>query len=256
VDGRYPSGYEIKNQVPVALLQMTKPDYPKFVSEGGPLGKIAVVGDISFRVIGVLTGKEMAVVVPYTFYPTLVNPDVQIQFLAQFPETKAFGRLNDDAITWMKQFGLNGDFFDTDGGSKNILTMLGYLPKFTLLMSVVVGISLVVGGMGIMNTVLSSVVRRTKEIGIRKSIGAPKSSIIMQFLLETVLISTCGGIVGIAIGMGASMIILNIFKVPVFLPIASMLMCISITILIGIASGLFPAIKAANLDPVEAMGNT
>jgi len=123
-------------------------------------------------------------------------------------------------------------------------------------MSVVAGISLVVGGMGIMNTVLSSVVRRTKEIGIRKSIGAPKSSIIMQFLLETVLISTCGGIVGIAIGMGASMIILNIFKVPVFLPIASMLMCISITILIGIASGLFPAIKAANLDPVEAMGNT
>jgi len=113
-------------------------------------------------------------------------------------------------------------------------------------------ISLLVGGIGIMNIMLVSVTERTREIGIRKAIGARRSSILSQFIIEALVITGLGGLIGIAIGAGAIFLIISNFVPPVVDPIW-MVMSFGFSLLIGLLFGIFPAYKAANLNPIEAL---
>lgn len=123
----------------------------------------------------------------------------------------------------------------------------------TLLLSVISVISLLVGGIGIMNIMLVAVTERTKEIGIRKAIGAKKSSILLQFLIESLLISLIGCIIGLVLSFIGILIISNIMGIKILMPIWVILMSVGFCLLIGLIFGVFPAIKASNMQPIDAL---
>ncbi len=124
---------------------------------------------------------------------------------------------------------------------------------FNIVLGSIAGISLLVGGIGIMNIMLASVTERTREIGIRRAIGAKKRQIITQFLIETIVLSTLGGMVGIGLGVIIPKAISHFAGMPTVVTLTSLVLSVGISMSIGIVFGLYPAIRAANLNPIEAL---
>ena len=124
---------------------------------------------------------------------------------------------------------------------------------FSIVLGSIAGISLLVGGIGIMNIMLASVTERTREIGIRRAIGAKRKHIIRQFLIETMALSLAGGLCGLALGMSIPAVITMVSGMPTDVTISSVVLSLVISAGIGIVFGLYPAIRAANLDPIEAL---
>lgn len=124
---------------------------------------------------------------------------------------------------------------------------------FTILLGAVAGISLIVGGIGIMNMMLTSVTERTREIGLRKAIGAQKGDISKQFLFESIVLTFIGGIIGIVLGCGTALVMNNVFNVSAIIAPYSIFLAFGVSALIGIAFGYYPAKKAAKLNPIEAL---
>jgi len=152
------------------------------------------------------------------------------------------------------------DTFDIISRAQFLETFNTILLGIQLFISAVAGISLVVGGIGIMNIMLVTVKERTKEIGLRKAVGANNQSILTQFLVESVVLTTVGGIIGISLGLGLSELVVLILGVVqptwnvhfIFVPSALILAC-GVSITIGILFGLYPAIKASRLHPIESL---
>jgi putative ABC transport system permease protein len=124
---------------------------------------------------------------------------------------------------------------------------------FNVVLSIIAGISLLIGGIGIMNIMLASVLERTKEIGIIRAIGATKQDVILQFLSESVLISVGGGIIGILLGIGASYVIEFATGIETVLSLNSIFLSFIVATFIGLAFGIIPAKSAANKNPIEAI---
>jgi putative ABC transport system permease protein len=124
---------------------------------------------------------------------------------------------------------------------------------FTLILGAIAGISLVVGGIGIMNIMLATVTERTKEIGIRRALGAKQRDIAMQFLTETVVLTCVGGVIGIAVGVGLAFAVSELFGLPTIIRFWSPVLAFGVSVLVGLASGYYPARRAALLDPIEAL---
>ncbi len=124
---------------------------------------------------------------------------------------------------------------------------------FNIVLGSIAGISLLIGGIGIMNIMLASVTERTREIGIRRAIGARRKQIIGQFLIETVVLSVTGGLIGIGIGMLIPWLITMFADMPTVVTLWSVLLSVVISIGVGIIFGMYPAMRAANLDPIEAL---
>jgi putative ABC transport system permease protein len=124
---------------------------------------------------------------------------------------------------------------------------------FTLILGAIAGISLVVGGIGIMNIMLATVTERTKEIGIRRALGATQGDIATQFLVETLILSCGGGLVGIVMGIGLSHVVARALDLPAIITLWSPLLAFGVSVAVGIASGMYPAHRAATLDPIAAL---
>ena len=124
---------------------------------------------------------------------------------------------------------------------------------YNIVLGTIAGISLLVGGIGIMNIMLASVTERTKEIGIRRAIGARRSRIVVQFLINTCVLSIGGGIVGLLLGIGIPFLITIFTDMPTVVQPYSLLLAFGISVAIGILFGLYPAMRAASLDPIEAL---
>jgi len=124
---------------------------------------------------------------------------------------------------------------------------------FNLVLAVIAGISLLVGGIGIMNIMLASVYERIKEIGLRRALGATHQDIVIQFLIEAVLVSTIGGIMGVFLGIAAASAISTAAEIPTIISWWSIVLSFGVAASIGLAFGIFPAQKAARLDPIEAL---
>jgi putative ABC transport system permease protein len=140
----------------------------------------------------------------------------------------------------------------------NQAQMLSTLNSVTGSMMMILGgiatISLVVGGIGIMNIMLVSVTERTREIGIRKAIGAKKKNIMIQFLIEALMVTGMGGVIGVLLGLSIiKFIISGVFKYPEVYSLPWITVSFGVSLLVGIIFGLFPAYKAANLSPIEAL---
>ncbi len=124
---------------------------------------------------------------------------------------------------------------------------------FNIVLGSIAGISLLVGGIGIMNIMLASVTERTREIGIRRAIGAKRKQIILQFLIETMVLSTTGGLIGITIGLFIPWLITQLVGMPTLVTPLSLFLSLGISMAVGIVFGLYPAVRAANLDPIVAL---
>jgi len=125
--------------------------------------------------------------------------------------------------------------------------------RFTMLLGVIAFISLVVGGIGIMNIMLAAILERTREIGVRRAVGARQRDIVRQFIVEAVLISFVGGLLGIAVGFGMSELIGWFAGWSTVVTATSILLAFFVSISVGLVFGIYPALKAARLDPVEAI---
>ena len=124
---------------------------------------------------------------------------------------------------------------------------------WNIVFGTIAAISLIVGGIGIMNIMLATVTERTREIGIRRALGAKKRAITIQFLIETVVLSGLGGVLGLGVGIAATIVVTSVFKFPTILTPAVLTAPFVIAVSVGLASGIYPAQQAANMDPIEAL---
>ena len=143
--------------------------------------------------------------------------------------------------------------FSISSSTDLLETLTSVTQTFTLLLAGIAGISLLVGGIGIMNVMLMSVLERTREIGLRKALGAKKKYLVMQFLFEAVLITFLGGVIGLLLGIVASAVLTEFFDFSAKISASSVIMAISISTAIGLVFGIYPANKAAKLQPIEAL---
>lgn len=157
--------------------------------------------------------------------------------------TKYLGRIKDK----------EDDFYKFESAEVQMGTINTILGTLSIAIGAIAAISLVVGGIGIMNIMLVSVTERTREIGIRKSLGARTKDILMQFLIEAMIISAIGGVIGTILGMGIASIGMGIAGVPVIIELSVILFAVGFAALVGMFFGLYPASKAAKLDPIEAL---
>ena len=145
------------------------------------------------------------------------------------------------------------DAFRIRNMSDMIKMLTSTTKTMTMLLGAVAGISLIVGGIGIMNIMLVSVSERTREIGLRKAIGATKIAVLLQFLIESSVLSLLGGILGVSLGVGISVIISKVAGWTTFISTFSIVLSVGFSAIVGIVFGLWPAKKASELSPIEAL---
>jgi putative ABC transport system permease protein len=232
-----------------------------------PIGQVLRVKNVPFVVTGVLTPKGLSalgsdqddvVIMPYTSAmkrviggTTLRNINVQVGDARQLPAAQQ------QIISLLRQrhnirAGKDDDF--TVRGQQEIADMATAQSKtMTMLLGAIAGVSLIVGGIGIMNIMLVSVTERTREIGVRLAVGAHGRDILTQFLIEAVALSSVGGIIGIAFGVGASRVLSVYENWPTLISLSSIIVSFLFSAAVGIFFGFYPARKAAALDPIEAL---
>ncbi len=235
--------------------------------EGAPLGKKFKVKGQEFTVVGVQeklgsafgNSLDTSVYVPYAAFTHIYGNQ---QNTAVFGRAKAGTGLDMEATTDISRVALRVHFKTQPGKPDNfdILTpdsIRGFLGSILSVIAAVVVpvtmISLVVGGIVIMNIMLVSVTERTREIGIRKAIGAKSSDVLLQFLLEAVVLSATGGVIGLALGYVATIFIGQVFEFTLKLTWPYVVLSLFVSTAVGVASGWYPARRAAKLDPIEAL---
>ena len=262
--GRFFTEDEEKMRAKVALLGMTVAK--ELFEDTNPVGETIKINLINFKVIGVLPEKgasafrdqDDTVIIPVTTAMYRVFGKEYIDTI--YAEAKSTDLINaaQEAISNLiiKQHHLNKEEEDSFQ-IRNMADIKNALETTTKTMSLLLGaiaaISLLVGGIGIMNIMLVSVTERTREIGLRKAVGANNKDIMVQFLIEAILLSFIGGIVGILLGSGISVLITLFAGWTVRVSLASIILATTFSLIVGIVFGLWPAQKASKLDPIEAL---
>lgn len=263
--GRFFSDKNVQNRERVAVVGQTV--VKNLFADEDPVGKEIRVKNIPFRVIGVLKSKgngtmgndqDDTVLIPYT---TSMERVEGIDYLRRVyvvaKDDGGIDRLQADIENLLR---VRHNIKDTNLDDFNIQNMKSIMETvaqttgtFTLFLGAVAAISLVVGGIGIMNIMLVSVTERTREIGVRKALGATYSVIVIQFLIEAVVISLMGGFIGIAFGIGASKVIGMVSGMSTIVSVPTIIMSFAFSMAIGLIFGIYPARKAAKLNPIDAL---
>ena len=238
-----------------------------FPDGSDPIGKVIRCNQIPFRVIGVLKSKgytsmgmdqDDVVLAPYSTVMKRLLAQTYLSGIFASALTEEMTEEAVDEITTIlrrehKLKETDADDF-TIRTQQELSSMLNTTTDLmTTLLACIAGISLVVGGIGIMNIMYVSVTERTREIGLRMSVGARGVDILSQFLIEAILISITGGLIGVIIGCGASFMIKTIAHWPVFIQPWSVLLSFLVCTVTGVFFGWYPAKKAADLDPIDAL---
>lgn len=236
-----------------------------------PIGKSIKINGVSYEVVGVLAESESLfsnsdenVFIPLTTAQRRLYPDRTRSGEKAVSSITAQAVSEDQADLAVEQITeLLRDRHDIAFGAADdfsILSQTSLLETFdavtatlTAFLGSIAGISLVVGGIGIMNIMLVSVTERTREIGIRKAVGALKRDVLIQFLLESVVLSLVGGLLGILIGWGTSSLAGTLLDVPTVVDVGTVLMSSGFAAAVGLIFGIYPAWRAASLRPIEAL---
>lgn len=265
-DGSMFTERDIKSAAKVCILGQTVIDN-LFPDGSNPIGKTIRFNNIPFTVIGRLESKgynsmgqdqDDVVIAPYTtvMKRILATDYLQMIFASAINEDlteDAIAEITDILRTSHKLRTSDEDNF-TIRSQKELSEMLSStMDMMTTLLACVAGISLLVGGIGIMNIMYVSVTERTREIGLRMSIGAKGRDILSQFLIESVIISITGGLIGVLIGVGLSMAVKFIMNWPISIQAFSIILSFGVCTVTGVFFGWYPAKKASNLDPIEAL---
>lgn len=232
-----------------------------------PIGKVIRCNQIPFRVVGILKSKgynsmgmdqDDVVLAPYSTVMKRLLSQTYLSGIFASALTEDLTEKAVDEITALlrrehKLKETDEDDF-TIRTQQELSSMLNTTTDLmTTLLACIAGISLVVGGIGIMNIMYVSVTERTREIGLRMSVGARGVDILSQFLIESILISITGGVIGVMIGCGASFLIKTLVHWPIFIQSWSVLLSFMVCTFTGVFFGWYPAKKAADLDPIEAL---
>lgn len=263
--GRFLSDKNIQNRERVAVVGKTV--VKNLFGDEDPVGAEIRVKNIPFRIIGVLNSKgsgamgndqDDMVIIPYT---TAMERVEGVDYLRMIyvvgKDENGIDRLQSDIENLLRvRHGIkdtNLDDFNIQNMNSIMETMEETTGTLTLFLGAVAAISLVVGGIGIMNIMLVSVTERTREIGVRKALGATYSVIVTQFLIEAVVISLMGGIIGIILGIGSSKLIGMASGMSTVISIPTIVMSFAFSMAIGLIFGIYPARKAAKLNPIDAL---
>ena len=265
-DGEMFSEQDITIAAKVCVIGKTVVD-ELFQNGEDPIGKIVRFNKIPFRVIGVLKSKgynsmgmdqDDLILAPYTTIQKRVLAITHLQGIqaSALKEDYTNQAIDEIAEILRRNHKLQEDQEDdfTIRSMEEISRMMtSTTDLMTILLAAVAGISLLVGGIGIMNIMYVSVTERTREIGLRMSIGAKGRDILAQFLIESILISITGGIIGIVFGIGAAFLVKMLANFPIVIQEWTILLSFAVCSFTGIFFGWYPAKKASQLDPIEAI---
>lgn len=262
-EGRFFTSKESEGGYPVCLIGADVRN--GFFSNINPIGKIIKVGSYSFRVVGVIEKQgsmlglfslDNRVIIPITKFYKLFGTRRSISINIKANDLNNLEETKEEVKSIMRKarkippggrddFGVNEQaaFKDTYNQLTSLIKIIGLL---------ITGLSLIVGSVGIANIMFVSVKERTKEIGIRKAIGARRRTIMIQFLIESVVICLGGGLIGLMISFPISLII-DAYVLPTAMPLWVVVLGLFISMFFGVLSGFFPAYNAAKLDPVESL---
>jgi putative ABC transport system permease protein len=251
---------------PVAVIGQTVAQNLFTPSGTDPLGQSVTINGQTYQVVGVLASKGTAgfanqddvVFVPFTAaQERLTNSQYVGQIEAQVDATNNVALAQQEITTQLEQrhnIPAGGtDDFTVRSPTQFVQTAQQSAQTLAVLLIGIAAISLIVGGIGIMNIMLVSVTERTREIGIRMAVGARRSDIRNQFLIEALTLSAVGGLLGIAIGLIGGLMLTRAFQLPFVLSFVAIALAVGVSVLTGIVFGFYPAIRASRLDPIVAL---
>lgn len=271
-DGEVFTEADIKSSAKVCILGQTVVDN-LFPDGADPIGKVVRFNSIPFRVIGVLKKKgynsmgmdqDDLALAPYTTVMKRILAQTYLGSIQCSAVTEGVTDKATEQITTILRRNhklkdatetteADADDFNIRSQEELASMMNSTTDMLTILLGCVAGISLIVGGIGIMNIMYVSVTERTREIGLRMSVGARGIDILNQFLIEAVLLSVTGGLIGVLLGVGASYAVNLIVHWPIYIQLWSIIMSFAVCTFTGVFFGWYPAKKAARLDPIEAI---
>jgi len=232
-----------------------------------PVGKVVIIRNIPFKILGVLTPKGLSVmgtdqddviIIPYTSEMKRVSKRTNLSSInvqsASPDVSDSVQRGISDLLRQRHRLGQNRDDDFTIRGQQEITdTFTATTNTMTVLLGAIASVSLIVGGIGIMNIMLVSVTERTREIGIRMAVGAHGRDILLQFLIEAIMLSSVGGVIGIVLGVGSAEL-LSVWKQwPMVISASSVIVAFVFSAAVGVFFGFYPARKASRLDPIDAL---
>jgi putative ABC transport system permease protein len=232
-----------------------------------PVGQIIRLKNVPFAIVGWLASKganafgqdqDDVVILPYTSAMKRLSGDTKFRsFSLQAASADALADVTNEVVSVLRQLHQITPDKEDDFSVRTQQDMSEFMNANNRIMTVLIGtfagISLVVGGIGIMNIMLVSVTERTREIGIRLAVGARARDVLRQFLTEAVLLSAAGGLLGIGTGYWLAPLLTRVANFPTLISESSVILAFSVSAVIGVVFGFFPALKAANLDPIDAL---
>ncbi len=256
------SDQDVRSVAKVCVIGKTVAD--QLFANGDPVGQTLRIRNIPFKILGVLDSKgfnlfgqdqDDAVLVPYTSHMKRLSRRTNISsILIQAASADVIDKVQKDIteVLTQRRKGREPDF-TVRNQVELAQTATATTQTMTLLLAAIASVSLLVGGIGIMNIMLVSVTERTREIGIRLAIGAHGSDVLMQFLIEATILSSLGGVIGILLGIGSSQLVSHLNGWPVLVSTASVVIAFVFSAAVGMFFGFYPARKAAQLDPIDAL---
>ena len=266
VDGRFFTQQEDRSRAYVAVIGETVRT-TLFPGEASPVNQLIRIGGVEFTVIGVQEklgsafgrDQDKSMYIPITAFDRLYGPG---NGFALFGRPKPGSGLSLQDALDLTRVSLRNRFHARPGQADNFDTLTpdairGFIDQLLSLVAAIVVpvtcISLVVGGIVIMNIMLVSVTERTREIGIRKAVGARREDIMMQILIEAVVLAFLGGAAGVALGAAVTALLGRIFELSLHITLGYVVLSLAVSSIVGVASGSYPASRAAKLDPVVAL---
>jgi putative ABC transport system permease protein len=256
------SEQDVRSVGKVAVIGKTVAD--QLFPDGEPVGQTIRIRNIPFKVVGVLDAKgfnlfgqdqDDVVIVPYTSHMKRLSRRTNINsIMVQASSAETIDRVQKDIGDLLTQR-RNGKEPDFTVRSQVELAQAATATTrtMTVFLGVTAGISLLVGGIGIMNIMMVSVTERTREIGIRLAVGAHGRDVLLQFLIEAVILSSMGGLIGILLGIISSQLVSSILHWPVLISSFWIIVSFTVSAAIGMFFGFYPARRAAQLDPIDAL---
>jgi len=263
VEGRFISDVEDQRRAMVAFIGNDLKD--QFFAGADPVGKSIVVEGRPFQVIGVAKAKgtvfgnsqDSFMMIPVETYFKIYGSRTGIEYDFMAADQNVLQQAQDEVRVLVRAYRhLHPKDEDNFGmvSSDSLVNVWNQLTGAIAATAVgVVSVFMVVGGVVIMNIMLAVVTERTREIGIRKSVGARRSDILNQFLVESAMLSGSGGVIGILIAWIVSLLVKSVTPVPMHIPISAVVVGVTLSTAVGLFFGIYPARRAAGLDPIEAL---
>ncbi len=255
---------EVQSRATVAVVGQTVVE--ELFGGQDPVGEQIRIGRVPFTVIGTLKASgsgfggdnDDLVLVPYTTAQARLSGTQYVsQIWIKAVDKPSMTPLQDEITADLRNVHRLAESAEDDFTIRNQSDMINLVSQstdtFTLLLGAIAGISLLVGGIGIMNMMLVAVTERTKEIGLRIAVGARGTDIMLQFLAESVMICVMGGLLGLVFGVGGAYVLQHFFDVNTSLSTNTMIISVGFAAFVGVAFGLYPAYRASKLDPIEAL---